>query len=145
IAIQAQRGCKLSYHGDLVDGVVVMGASPNALGMSNTQVELGRMYTETEDQKHLPVVFLGADFRDRFFPSSDPLGKTIQIDGRPFEVVGAAKAKGSVFGQSQDNYVAIPDETYFKIYGAQKGISYNFAALRRDRLEEAQDEVTALI
>jgi len=144
-AIQAQRGGKLSYHGDLVDGVLIMGASPSALNMSNTQVALGRMYTETEDEKRMAVVLLGADFKDRFFPNSDPLGKTIQIDGRPFEVVGVAKTKGSVFGQSQDNFVAMPDETYFKIYGSQKGISYNFQALSRDRLEEAQDEITALI
>lgn len=144
-AIQTQRGTKLSYHGDLVDGVLLMGASPNALGMSNTQIDTGRMYTEIEDEKHMQVVFLGADFKDRFFPNVDPAGKIIQIDGRPFEVVGVAKAKGSVFGQSQDNFVGIPDETYFKIYGAQRGISYNFQALRRERLEEAQDEVTALI
>jgi len=144
-AIQSQRGGKLSYHGDLVDGVIIMGASPNALGMSNTQVELGRMYTDTEDEKHMGVVFLGADFKDRFFPTTDPLGKTVQIDGRPFEVIGVAKTKGSVFGQSQDNFVAIPDQTFFKMYGSIKGISYNFSAIRRERLEEAQDEITALI
>ena len=60
-------------------------------------------------------------------------------------MIGVAKAKGSVFGQSQDNFVAIPDETYFKIYGARKGISYNFAALDRDHLEQAQDEIRMLI
>jgi putative ABC transport system permease protein len=73
------------------------------------------------------------------------MGKVLQIDGRPFEVVGVAKAKGSVFGQSQDNYIAIPDQTYFKIYGAMKGISFNFQALDRNRLEEAQDEVRTLL
>jgi putative ABC transport system permease protein len=144
-AIQAQRSANVSYHGDLVEGAVVMGASPTALGMSNTQVSLGRMYSETEDEKHMSVVFLGADFKDRFFPTTDPLGKTVQIDGRPFEVVGVAQAKGSLFGQSQDNFVAIPDESYFKMYGAQKGISYNFTALNRQQLQDAQDEITVLM
>jgi putative ABC transport system permease protein len=144
-AIQVQRNGKVSYHGDLVDGVLLMGASPSALGMSNTQIQIGRMYTETEDEKHMPVVFLGADFKDRFFATTDPVGKTIQIDGLPFEVVGVAKTKGSLFGQSQDNFVAIPDGTYFKIYGSMKGISYNFQALSRERLTEAQDEITALV
>ncbi len=145
IAIQAQRGGKLSYHGDLVDGAIIMGASPSALSMSNTQVDLGRMFTETEDQKRMSVAFIGADYKERFFPTADPLGKTIQIDGRPFEVIGVAKTKGSVFGQSQDNFVGIPDETYFKIYGSQKGISYNFSAISREHLQEAEDEITALI
>jgi putative ABC transport system permease protein len=60
-------------------------------------------------------------------------------------VVGVAKPKGSVFGQSQDNYLAIPDQTYFKIYGSRQGISYNFMAASRDQLERAQDEIRVLI
>jgi putative ABC transport system permease protein len=143
--IFAQRGAKVTYAGDLVDGVTLMGATPSTLAMSNTQIDSGRMYSETEDARHMDVVVLGADLRARFFPSADPIGKIIQIDGQPFEVVGAAKAKGSVFGQSQDNFIAIPDETYFKIYGAMKGISFNFQALDRDHLEEAQDEVRSLL
>ncbi|HTS75200.1 MAG TPA: ABC transporter permease [Bryobacteraceae bacterium] len=143
--IFAQRGAKVTYAGDLVDGVTLMGATPSTLAMSNTQIDTGRMYSETEDARHMDVVVLGADLRARFFPSADPIGKVIQIDGQPFEVVGAAKAKGSVFGQSQDNFIAIPDETYFKIYGAMKGISFNFQALDRDHLEEAQDEVRSLL
>jgi len=143
--IFAQRGVKVTYSGDLVDGVSLMGTSAATLAMSNTQVDIGRMFTDTEDEKRMSVVFLGADFKDRFFPTVDPVGKIVQIDGRPYEVLGVAKAKGSVFGQSQDNYVAIPDQTYFKTYGALKGISYNFQALNRERLEDAEDEVRMLI
>ena len=62
--------------------------------MSNTQVELGRFFTDTEDEKHMDVVFIGCDIKDRFFPSTDPIGKTIGIDGRPFEVVGVGEAQG---------------------------------------------------
>jgi putative ABC transport system permease protein len=143
--IFAQRGVKVTYSGDLVDGVALMGTTAATLAMSNTQVDIGRMFTDTEDEKRMSVVFLGADFKDRFFPTVDPVGKIVQIDGRPYEVLGVAKAKGSVFGQSQDNYVAIPDQTYFKTYGALKGISYNFQALDRLRLEDSEDEVRMLI
>jgi putative ABC transport system permease protein len=140
-----QRGVKVTYSGDLVDGVVLMGANAATLAMSNTQVDAGRMYSDIEDERHMAVTFLGADLKDRFFANMDPQGKTIQIDGRPFEVVGVAKAKGSVFGQSQDNFLAIPDQTYFKMYGAQKGIAYNFEAVDREHLEEAEDEVRVLV
>ena len=138
-------GIKVTHNGDLVDGVTLMGATPNTLAMSNTQVDLGRMFTDIEDQKHLSLVFLGADFKDRFFPNTDPIGKTVAIDGRPFEVVGVGKAKGSLLGQSQDNYAAIPDQTFFKIYGALRGIGYNFQAFDRAQLEQAQDEIRMLI
>ena len=140
-----QRGSKVTYSGDLVDGVPVMGATANTLAMSNTQIDLGRMYSDIEDSRHMEVVVIGSDFKSRFFENVDPIGKTVAIDGRPFEVVGVAKPKGSVFGQSQDSYVAIPDQTYFKIYGAMKGISFNFEALSRDQLEQSQDEVRMLL
>ena len=39
-------------------------------------------------------------------------------------MIGVAKAKGSVFGQSQDAFVDIPIETYFQIYGSRTGIRY---------------------
>jgi len=141
----SQRGVKVTYQGDLVDGVTLLGGSANTLPMSHTEPEFGRVYTDTEDTKHMNVVLIGADFKERFFPTVDPIGKTIQIDGMPFEVVGVAKAKGSVFGQSQDNFVAIPIETFFKIYGSQKGISFMFQALDRSQLEQSQDEIRMLM
>ena len=89
------------------------------------------MFTETEDNRHMDVVVLGADLKNRFFPNVDPIGKTVQVDGRPFQVVGVAKSKGSVFGQSQDNFVSIPIQTYVKIYGARSGLQYNFSAIEQ--------------
>ena len=143
--ILSPRNVKVSNSGDVVDSVTLMGATPNMMDMTNTQIDVGRIYSEVEDRKHMAVVFLGSDFKGRFFPNTDPIGKIVGIDGSPFEVVGVGKPKGSVFGQSQDNYVAIPDETFFKIYGSRQGISYNFRALSRDQLEEAQDEVRVLV
>jgi putative ABC transport system permease protein len=143
--IGVSRGCKVTYGTDLVDGVQLLGAESNAAVISSTQVDVGRFITDVEDRRHMNVVFLGADFKERFFPTTDPIGKTVAVDGIPFEVIGVAKAKGSVFGQSQDNYVSIPAETYFKIYGSRQGLSYNFLARDRSQLEQAQDEVRMLI
>ena len=103
------------------------------------------MFTKTEDNRHMEVVVLGADLKDRFFPNVDPIGKTVQIDGRPFQVIGVAKSKGSVFGQSQDNFVSIPIQTHIKIYGARSGLQYNFSALNKDRMTEAEDEIRVLL
>jgi putative ABC transport system permease protein len=143
--ILVNRGAKLTYGTDLVDGVQLIGATSNWAVMTNSQIDAGRFLTDIEDRRHLNAVFLGADFKDRFFPSTDPIGKTVAIDGMPFEVIGVAKAKGSVFGQSQDNFATIPAETYFKIYGSRVGISYAFLAQSRSQLEQAQDEIRMLI
>ncbi len=145
VGVLANRGAKLTYGTDLVDGVTLIGATSNWAVMTNSQVDAGRFITDVEDRRHMNVVFIGADFKDRFFPAADPVGKTIAIDGMPFEVIGVAKPKGSVFGQSQDNFAVIPAQTYFKIYGSRTGISYSFLAQDRRQLEQAQDEVRMLM
>ena len=59
--------------------------------------------------------------------------------------MGVAKAKGSVFGQSQDNFVVIPIETYFKIWGARNGMNFVGTALDHDHLVQAQEEARMLL
>jgi len=144
-SISGTRIATASYGGDNLTGVALQGNASNAAAMSNTQVDLGRFLNDLEVEHKLPVAFLGYDIKERFFPGSDPLGKTILIDGRPFEVIGTAQSKGSVFGQSQDNFIGIPVETFFKIYGDRQGVGYNFQALDRSYLERAQDEVRVAI
>jgi len=143
--VTVNRSAKLTYGTDLVDGAQLIGATSNWAVMTNSQIDSGRFLTDTEDRRHMNVVFIGADFKDRFFPSTDPIGKTIGIDGTPFEVIGVAKAKGSVFGQSQDNFATIPAETYYKIYGSRTGLSYAFLAQDRSHLDQAEDEVRMLL
>jgi putative ABC transport system permease protein len=138
--MSAGRGGKASFGGDEIT-VGINGVSSNAGIMSNTQLEMGRYFTDSEDERKVAVAVIGADIRTRYFPIGDPVGKTILIDGRPFTIVGVAKPKGSVFGQSQDNFVNIPVQTYFKIYGWRAGIQYNFMAVSQEKMEQAQDEV----
>ena len=141
----AQRGVKVTYDGDLADGVALISFNSNGATLSNTEIDTGRMFTEAEDNRHVEVVVLGADLKERFFPNVDPIGKSVQVDGRPYQVVGIAKSKGSVFGQSQDNFISIPIQTYVKVYGARSGLQYNFSALAKERMTEAQDEIRVLL
>ena len=143
--VGAGRGGKVTYGSDSLEGVEIDGGTPNYAVMNNIQVETGRFFGETDDSRRLPVVFIGSDIKDRFFPNIDPVGKTINIESRPFEVIGSAKAKGSVFGQSQDNFVLMPIESYFKTYSARQGMYYMGLAKGRTVLNQAQDEVRQLL
>jgi len=130
---------------ETVDGVRVRGATPNLAAISNTQVELGRFFSEGDDQRRQLVAFIGADIRSKFFEGVDPVGKTVVVRGWPFEVVGVAKAQGSVFGQSRDNFVMIPLGTFYKMFGSQVDVGYYAVALDRERLYQAQDEIRVLL
>jgi putative ABC transport system permease protein len=128
-----------------VDAVLVRGVTSNMAGIANVQVTSGRFFTETDSQRRLAVAFIGSEVKDLFFPNGNAVGKTLELQGRPFEVIGVARAQGSVFGQSRDNFVMIPIGTFFKMFGSQTDINYFGVALDRVHYYQAQDEARALL
>ncbi len=146
IGMIASTNGRISFQGQSTDNTIsIQGITANIPALNNVQVGLGRGLSEEEIRRHAAAAFIGNDLSKRFFADRDPIGKTIQIDGNPFEVVGVAKELGSVFGQSQDNFVMIPIDTYFKIYGSQKGIALVAKAADQQHLNQAEDEVTMLL
>jgi putative ABC transport system permease protein len=145
IGMVASRGVTLNSGSQTSEGVQLMGASPNVAVILDFEADQGRFYSEIENNRRMSVAFIGKDVADKFFPGGDAVGRTLSVEGTPFEVVGVAKAKGSVFGQSQDNFVIVPAETYFKIWGARNGMDYAGVALDHTHLLEAQDEARSLL
>ncbi len=145
IGMQVNRQVTVASQGDSLDDITLTGASANYGILDNVELTAGRFITDTEDERRLPVAVIGSDLKDRFFAGVDPLGRIIKVDGRQVTVVGVAKAKGSVFGQSQDGYVLIPVHTYFQYYGARTGIRYVARALDRDTIQRAEEETSMLL
>ncbi len=145
IGLEAGRRVPVTYKERQLDSVRITGATPNYGVLTNTQIAAGRFFTDGENNKRMAVAYLGNDLKEEFFPSVDPVGKVIQIQGRPFEVIGVAKALGSVFGQSKDDFAIIPIETYFKMYGERSGMTIVALALDRDYLFRSEDEARMLL
>jgi len=145
VGMMVSRRARVSCKGESVDDVDVEGVTENIPVINNVQVGTGRTITAEEVRRHAPVAYIGNDIRTRFFQGVDPIGKIIQIEGVPYQVVGVAKELGSVFGNSQDNFVMIPVESYFKTYGAHTGIRLIAKAIDQEHLAEAQDQARMLL
>ena len=145
IGISAGRGVTVHRGTEVAENVGLQGASPNIAVINNIEAEEGRFLSEIENDRHRNVAFIGHDLKGKFFAGSSPIGQTITAEGVVFEIVGVAKAKGSIFGQSQDNFLIIPINTYFKIWGARSGMSFAATALDHDHLSQAQEEARMLL
>jgi putative ABC transport system permease protein len=145
IGMEAGYTVRATFMGEAMPNVSLQGITENMPAISNIEVEFGRSISGTEVQRHSPVAFIGNDIRDRFFHERDPIGKTIQVDGVPYEVVGTAKALGSVFGQSQDNFIMIPIQSFFKTYTPRRGLEQVAKAIDQQHLAQAEDEVRMLL
>ncbi len=145
LGMAVDRQGRATYKSASASGVDIQGITDNIPAISSVGVEMGRAFVAEEARRHATVVFLGHDLSNRFFQGVDPIGKTLQIEGNPYRVVGVAKALGSVFGESQDNFAMIPIESYFKTYGARKGIDLVAKAIDQEHLMQAEDEIRMLL
>jgi putative ABC transport system permease protein len=74
-------------------------------------VQKGRLIAPQEYSLGTPVVVIGQDVADHFFPNLDPIGHELRIQSIPYTVIGVAETQGSVFGQSQDKFVIAPEKS----------------------------------
>jgi len=91
------------------------------------------------------VCMIGADVAEKLFANIDPLGKILTVDGQEFQIVGVAKKIGNTLGQSQDNFVYIPIETWLKIYGRNYTLSVNVQTRGPEWLARTEEETRMLM
>jgi putative ABC transport system permease protein len=133
--------------GDIkMENTDVMGATPNFADVRNINVLAGRFLTPADDEHRSEVVFIGADLAQKFFPNVDPIGKTIRAETHSYEVIGVAEPFGSAFGQSQDNYMIIPLNTYMKEWHRQKDwLTIFVQAPNLEMMQTSEDEARMLL
>jgi putative ABC transport system permease protein len=76
----------------------------------------------------------------------DAIGKTLRAGTHSYQVVGVAQAIGSVFGQSQDNFILIPLGTFRKEWHTQRqSLTLFVQAHTAEILEQSEDEARMLL
>ncbi len=127
--------------------VGLRGVTPNMIQIGTEQVEVGRYISESDFEHRSYTAFVGHDVVDNLFPNSNPLGKTITLRGQTFEIVGVAKRIGTVFGQTQDNFLIVPLTTFLKLFGNHPNVSVSIQvqALRPELMADSQDEARLLM
>jgi len=121
--------------------VRIMGVTENFSRIGTIRDLLaGRHLIQGDVDQARALAVIGTDLVEAFFGLMDPLGREIDLDGHPVKVVGVAEKKGSVFGESQDNFAWIPITTFRKYYGARRSVTIQAEAASMAVFEEAQDQ-----
>jgi putative ABC transport system permease protein len=149
-AIQ-EVGAKADGMGDVKFGatnlfrVHIRAATPNIADIERIEAQAGRYFNKSEDDSRRNVCFIGADVAEKLFPTSEPLGQTIRVDGRAYQVIGVGKALGSVFGQPRDMYVAVPLSTFLATYGSRRSLSISVTSAGPQSYQDAIDEANVVM
>ena len=106
-------------------------------------VAQGRFISEFDEEHARDVVVIGNAIADSLFPSIDPIGKTVRLNGRPYEVIGVFEIDPGLFGGSRRRPVraASRSRNFHKNYPEIKEIFIAVAAREGVPMSVAHDEV----
>jgi putative ABC transport system permease protein len=95
----------------------------------------GRGYRRSEVVAGSRGVILGATVKEELFPSTDPTGKMVDINGQPFTVIGHVEAQGGSLTGDTDNQIYMPVTTAQKLLGTT---DIQLIAVRVDETESIE-------
>ena len=138
-------GAQFAYRDRTIDSVQVTGVSSQYVDFPTYVIDRGRPITPIEVERNRALVIIGWDVADKLFGSQDPLDKVIKINGINFRVVGVNEKKGSMFGQSLDNFAVIPLGAYLRLVGARVHLSLAVMPRETGMMQAAMDETTVAL
>ncbi|HTI62007.1 MAG TPA: ABC transporter permease [Gemmatimonadaceae bacterium] len=107
----------------------------------------GRLIAPQEYSLGAPVVVIGQDVADHFFPSLDPIGRQLRIQSIPYTVIGVADKQGSAFGISLDKFLIAPEKSPLNRWVNPHGVidQMIIQSPTEDGMREAMEDARAVM
>ena len=126
--------------------IELIGGDEGTVRTYNTYIADGRNLTADDVHSARNICLLGMDVVDRLFPFEDPLGKSLQIRGLNYTVVGVTERKGEAFGGSQDNYIAIPITNFLQHFKNRwTTLAISVEAQSAEEYDRTMDEAVGIL
>ncbi len=143
VMLDSTANGRITYRDKSVDSTRIQGVTSDYVNFSTFDAERGRLMSPTEVETARPVTVVGWRTADRMFGTDvDPIDKTIQIEGIHFKIVGVSAKRGSLLGQSQDEFAVIPLGQFQKMFGSRRQLSLTVKPRDVAQMPQAIDEAT---
>jgi putative ABC transport system permease protein len=131
--------------------LIMCGGTPEYAPNNTHYIMLGRNISNEDLKVERRVAVIGYGIANELFPWTDPIQKTIKIDGYKFTVVGVFEEKKSSVIGNYDNYILIPITTSNRVYGERdnrgfdRSVNITVNAKSQALLKDAIAEVRAVM
>jgi len=98
----------IHYEGKVAKDINLVGTEANYFSIRNYEITAGRAFSAQEVQTAQPVLVIGSELAEKLLPGVDPVGKTVQIAGLPYRIIGVVAKQGTLFGLSLDKFAVMP-------------------------------------
>lgn len=135
----------LRYRNRVLRGISLQGKGIGYEVVNDLVIESGRHLAPIDDERRRDVCVIGPEVAEEMFANLDPLGRRIRVGEREFEVIGVTKAKGKIFGQSQDRFVIVPIRTFQKHWMERGSLTLNVKSVDAASIDAAQQEARNIL
>jgi putative ABC transport system permease protein len=97
--------------------VLIFGVTADYQVVQDYRFSSGVPLSDLDVRSQRQVAVIGAEIAEKLFETVSPVGESIRILGRRFQIVGVVARKGRVLGQSFDAFVLLPLTTFESMYG----------------------------
>jgi putative ABC transport system permease protein len=148
IGVESDTGASaVADNGRTATGVQVVGASIEMFEIRDLHPARGRIFSEQEAEAGIPVLVLGSETAEVLFEDLDPVGHVVRLRGFPYRVIGVLEERGSLLGQSLDNFAIAPARSPIQSITNPHGVidEVIVQTLDPDRIREAQAELEGIM
>jgi putative ABC transport system permease protein len=139
---------RISFSGAMVREVLTLGVEPEYRDVRNLKLLSGRFFDDEDEATHAKVADVTEPFaRDMFGSSDAAIGRTFQIAGIPFTIIGTFKEGVETFGESEiaDQTILIPYAVGRYFIGTDNVNEIYFTIRDRNDVESAAQQIVAVV
>lgn len=141
----AMRTASMTRKDEMALNINIDGTSPEYMQTAFLNLEMGRFFTEGEDRSGSRVIVIGYDVANVLFINENPIGENVKIGNYVFRVIGVIEKQGKFLGMfSMDSRAIIPMGTFERLF-SRRGWMRLDVKVDQAHIEEAKDEITAIM
>ena len=126
------------------DNFQVVGTTPSAVGLRNFTLAKGEFFDRSADLGRLRVCVMGSRAALNLFGDIDPVGRTIQIDRKNFQVLGVLADKGGDTWARLDDSVYVPVSTaLYRLFNRRFLSQVMLGVDRPENIDKAMETIDA--
>ncbi|HEX9984086.1 MAG TPA: ABC transporter permease [Thermoanaerobaculia bacterium] len=110
-------GQAASYGRVKIQGQTLVGTNEHFLVANSYTLGYGRNLSAEDVALARNVIVVGTNIQKKLFQNETPVGKTIKVNEKPYQIIGVLAEKGSSFGQNQDDMVIVPITRFLGDFG----------------------------
>jgi putative ABC transport system permease protein len=137
----------VSGNGKTSANVQLQGTLPDFERAGTQLIVEGRYFNQFENDQNEEVCVVGSQVAVDFFPIGSPVGRTIEIGGNEFRVVGVLEKRENFLGgdsDQQNNIVYMPFNVAHKLKPNAQDV-FVLAVGRTGMMDEAKDQITDML